>query len=444
MLSKEEQELAIGKLIELVRFPTVSASAPLDCSYDACAAWLVQQLSHIGLEAFILPESVPHKPIVVGVWKGSHGDHLPCVVLNSHYDVVPVILEHWNVPAFEGLVRDNRIYGRGTQDMKCVCAQYLVALEKLKKTGFVPKRTIVVTYVPDEEIGGIDGMNVLLNSPWFKQQRIGVALDEGLANTSDVFSVFYGERLPWWVHVSATGSTGHGSRFIEGNAVAQVIQVCNKALAYREAQRILLHGEDNEHVACSHAVAKKKELTLGDVTTINVTMLRAGVQAAGKDIINVIPPQAEAGFDIRISPHVDPKEIAGMLDSWCAEVNQVYAPHLTANQGVTWKFFYEPLKEHAVTQTDASNPWWGIFSSLIKEKFHVDVVPQVFPAATDSRFLRAMGVNAFGFSPMRNCPILLHEHNENIEEKVYLEGCEVYLKLIPALAMASQLAHELD
>jgi aminoacylase len=63
----------------------------------------------------------------------------------------------------------------------------------------------------------------------------------------------------------------------------------------------------------------------------------------------------------------------------------------------------------------------------------------VFPAATDSRFLRAIGVNALGFSPMRHSPILLHEHDEYIDESVFLEGCAVYIKLISALASQGEL-----
>jgi aminoacylase len=61
--------------------------------------------------------------------------------------------------------------------------------------------------------------------------------------------------------------------------------------------------------------------------------------------------------------------------------------------------------------------------------------PGVFPAATDSRFLRALGVKAFGFTPMRNCPILLHENDEYIPEDTYLEGVNVYVQVIKALSM---------
>ena len=69
--------------------------------------------------------------------------------------------------------------------------------------------------------------------------------------------------------------------------------------------------------------------------------------------------------------------------------------------------------------------------------------PEVFPASTDMRFVRAAKLPAFGFSPMRKTPILLHEHNEFIDEAVFLEGIEVFQTLITDLASASRLETEL-
>ena len=58
---------------------------------------------------------------------------------------------------------------------------------------------------------------------------------------------------------------------------------------------------------------------------------------------------------------------------------------------------------------------------------------QVFPAGTDSRFLRALKIPCFGFSPMRKCPILLHEHDEYVPRSVFLEGPKVYVKILARL-----------
>ena len=423
--SVEEEEASIVLLQELIRFPTVSASAGDDGSYNNCASFILNKLQAIGLEGFILPESLPTKPIVIGHWQGSQPE-LPCVLLNSHYDVVPVVEELWTVPTFSAHRENGKVYGRGTQDMKCVVAQYIAAIEKLIRIGFKPTRSVFLSFIPDEEIGGADGMGILVESSWFKGLQVELALDEGLASTDNTFSIFYGERLPWWVHIKATGNTGHGSRFIDGTAVEQVVGVVNKALQFRSDQLDILHGRGH-HAGCNHAVARKKAPTIGDVTSLNVTMLRAGVQAGGKDIINVVPPMAEAGFDVRISPHTPTAEIENQITEWCQEVTRS-TTGLGKGQGVTWEFFHTPLKEHSTTSCDTvENPWYGVISAVLQKEFDAEIVPQVFPAATDSRFLRHLGVKAFGFSPMRNIPIMLHEHDEFIDESVYLEGCRVFV-----------------
>lgn len=127
------------------------------------------------------------------------------------------------------VLENGRIYARGTQDMKSVGVQYVEAIARLKHEGFRPKRNVHLLFVPDEEIGGSDGMEKFLESEQYKaMQPIAFAFDEGLANPTDAFTVFYGERVPWWFYVKATGPTGHGSRFINDTATSKIINVCNK------------------------------------------------------------------------------------------------------------------------------------------------------------------------------------------------------------------------
>jgi aminoacylase len=304
-------------------------------------------------------------------------------------------------------------------------------VKKLLAGGFRPHRTIHLSFVPDEEIGGEDGMSVMLKSKWYESIDVAIALDEGLASEDDQYSVFYGERLPWWIKMSSKGNTGHASRFIEDTAISSIIQVVNNALSFREEQRQKLHnGAAHDH-ACSHSVARKT--TLGDVTSLNVTVLKAGVEAGGRDVLNVIPATAEAGFDIRISPNQPTEEVEALLNKWCAEVNKTKKE--TGDDGkVTWCHYNPALKSHSTTDCSDENPWWYLFRSTIYDKFNITLRPGVFPAATDSRFLRHLGVKAFGFSPMRNCPILLHENDEYIPESTFLEGIEVYCDVIAALS----------
>jgi aminoacylase len=295
-------------------------------------------------------------------------------------------------------------------------------------------------------------MAALLSSKLYKSlPGIAIALDEGLANTDNSYSVFYGERLPWWVEVKATGNTGHGSRFIEHTAVEQIIELSNRALAFREGQRVALHGssDDAKHSNCAHAVAAKKrrlrkeeeekkgagtgnKMSLGDVTSLNITTLQAGVRAGDSFVTNCVPPLASCSLDIRISPHVKPVEIKNMLDGWCRECSASEQDGHT----LSWEYIGgqgNDLQKHALTSTDTKvNPWYGVFGETL-ESMGVTYAPEVFPAATDSRFLRCLGIRALGFSPMRNSEIMLHENDEYLEECVFLEGVGVYVGLIEAL-----------
>lgn len=63
--------------------------------------------------------------------------------------------------------------------MKCVGMQYLEAIRRLKASGFQPVRTVYLSFVPDEEIGGHDGAKKFAESDVFKNMNVGIVLDEG-------------------------------------------------------------------------------------------------------------------------------------------------------------------------------------------------------------------------------------------------------------------------
>lgn len=60
--------------------------------------------------------------------------------------------------------------------------------------------------------------------------------------------------------------------------------------------------------------------------------------------------------------------------------------------------------------------------------------PAIFPGGTDSRYVREVGIPALGFSPIVNTPVLLHDHDEFLNEKVFLEGIKIYEELLQAVA----------
>ena len=222
-----------------------------------------------------------------------------------------------------------------------------------------------------------------------------------------------------WILVKAEGPTGHGSRFIPDTAVSKLIEVANKALEFRKVEEKKLGYSGG----CKHCNAKK----LGDVTTLNLTMLKAGVSGdEGKTYaLNVIPTCAEAGFDIRVPPEVPCKEISDMLDNW------------TKSEGLSWQYapwLGTPIAEHYLSSIDpVKSQWWKLISETFETDFGTKLEPEIFPAGTDSRFLRENGIPSYGFSPMAKSPVLLHEHNEYIAVDVFKKGIDVYETLLPKL-----------
>jgi aminoacylase len=120
-----------------------------------------------------------------------------------------------------------------------------------------------------------------------------------------------------------------------------------------------------------------------------------------------------------------------MLDRWCQECSKD-----DVNK-VEWSFINgqgNTNQGHATTSTDPDqNPWYATFSEAMST-MGLQFVPEVFPAATDSRFLRALGIRALGFSPMKNTSIMLHENDEFLPESEYLQGIQVYVGLLQTLA----------
>ena len=66
----------------------------------------------------------------------------------------------------------------------------------------------------------------------------------------------------------------------------------------------------------------------------------------------------------------------------------------------------------AITPVDQSNPWWGLLESAVRDAGGQLSKPEIFPASTDARFFRQLGLPAIGFSPIANTPSLLHGHDE--------------------------------
>ena len=100
--------------------------------------------------------------------------------------------------------------------------------------------------------------------------NVGFTLDEGLAGPDDEIPLYYGERNVFWVKITCPGNPGHGSRFLENTAGEKAHNVINRLLAYRMEEKARLE-------------ANSSFTLMGDVTSVNLTIMEGGVQ------VNLVP-----------------------------------------------------------------------------------------------------------------------------------------------------------
>ncbi|KAM1044118.1 hypothetical protein ACFX14_035213 [Malus domestica] len=381
--------------------------------YREAADFILSEAESLSLESQTL-EFVPGKHLVLLKWPGSEPS-LSSVLLNSHTDVVPAEHDKWVHPPFSANLDSNGdVYARGSQDMKCVGIQYLEAIRRLKASGFKPKRSVYLSFVPDEEIGGHDGAEKLAESDVFKGLNVGIVLDEGLASPTETYRAFYAERCPMWLVIKATGAPGHGAKLYDNTAMENLLKSIESVRRFRAAQFDLVKA------------GLKAE---GEVISVNMVFLKAGTPTPTGFVMNMQPSEAEAGFDIRVPPIADQESLE-------KRIAEEWAP---TSRNMTFRFkqkvsVLDKSGKPILTATDSSNPWWALLEDAVKKANGKLGKPEIFPASTDARYFRNLGLPAIGFSPMANTPILLHDHNEFLNKDEYLKGIEIYESIIKAYA----------
>jgi len=157
---------------------------------EAVAAWL----EDAGLEVEVT-EPAPGRPNVVGRARGSGGGRT--LLLNAHMDTVGIAgVER----PFEAVVRDGRLHGRGSGDMKGSLAAIMLAGAEAAGMGL--RGDVVVTAVADEEVGSI-GTEAIVASLTADAAIVAEPTDERIVVAHKGFVVF---------EVEAHGRAAHGSR----------------------------------------------------------------------------------------------------------------------------------------------------------------------------------------------------------------------------------------
>ena len=206
--AKRDELVALTQ--ELVRIPTVN---PPGDAYEVCARVLGERLRKRGFAIeYLRADGAPgdkdsHPRInVVARYQGSisGGEN---VHFNGHIDVVEPG-PGWTHDPFAAEVVGDRIYGRGTSDMKGGIAASVIAVEATLEAGIAFPGAIEISGTVDEESGGYAGVGYLASLGYFSAPRVQhVIIPEPLG----VDRICLGHRGVWWAEVETHGRIAHGS-----------------------------------------------------------------------------------------------------------------------------------------------------------------------------------------------------------------------------------------
>ncbi|NBI67922.1 M20 family peptidase [Pseudoflavonifractor sp. 60] len=274
-----KQEI-IDCLVELLQTPSMTGEE-VPVSKVFCK-WI----ERAGLEPQIHGISEEH-PNVLAEWFGSQPGKR--FIFNGHMDTFPPTEGDPGIYGpFSGKVTDTHIYGRGAADMKGGDAAALMAVTILKRMGFDPKGSILLSYMCDEEIGGRYGVK------WLVKQEL-LNGDFGICMEPTRGHILVGHSGIYRAWITYTASAESSSReHTSKNALEKSVIAINALHAHRDVVR----GRKDPHYDCA---------------SLSVTTLHAG------NATNVHAAQSKFSIDYRLVPgqtHEQVEaEIRGLLDA---------------------------------------------------------------------------------------------------------------------------------
>ena len=398
------------------------------------ARWLGAILEEAGIEVEYVGIQ-PEREAVFGWLRGSGEKR--AMMLCNHTDVVPVEEAYWTKPAFEGLIEDGRVYGRGAVDMKGCGIMHLMTMLLLKRqidAGEISlTRDLVFAGVPDEEAGSVWGMQWLCeNRPdlvdvEFELSEGGSGATQIMGKEASIFGVATNEKDICWLKLTSVGTPGHGSRPHYDNSAVHLVNALSKLAAWERPvqvtpetrvwlDRLIAEG----HIPPVEDDAALEELVKDHpgthamfINTLNLTMINSGIKA------NVIPAKSEATIDCRLVPGQDREE-------WRQQVIGVIDDDRIAVEFSDWG-------QDQPVAVDWDTELYRTIETVVTEVVEdATVVPTTCVGGTDNRFLRQQGIPAYGFIPVLLSP----------EEAAGFHGNDEFLT-VENLNMGVELTYEI-
>ncbi|MCX7966006.1 MAG: M20/M25/M40 family metallo-hydrolase [Syntrophorhabdaceae bacterium] len=364
------------------------------------------------------------------------------IILLSHVDVVPAKIDEWDIHPFSGEIRDGFIYGRGAIDMKSQTISQLLAFIDLYKKGIVPERDIIFLATCDEEVGGKNGVEYMLNEVKDLQEASFVLSEGGALIEEDGLihaQIAVAEKKVSQFMIKAYGQGGHGSIPTKNSANEKVIKASYAILSYKWPIKVtgvvnsylngILKDKVIEGVRFNTLKEGLKNKKIKEAleanplfnallrNTVTPTILKSGEK------INVIPSEATVYFDARLLPREDKESFFSKIKKLCGEdVEIIRIDNSSADPKPS------PYNTEYFT---------GIKNIIRRAKGDIPVLPCLLTGASDLRYFRNLNIPAYGFFPAvfsKDEIMRMHGKNERISIENYLNAIEITKEIVRFLA----------
>ncbi len=447
VLEQEEtfdQNVTVERLQQLIRFKTVSyrdKSLEDDEEFQKLLAALPSLYPNVFKTCEY--QELPDRAVLFR-WKGAtDGDP---AVLMAHYDVVPVEEEGWDKPAFEGIIEDGVLWGRGSLDTKVTFNGILSAAEHLIAEGFVPQSDIYFAFSGGEEIYGKGAENIV---DWFQEKGLNpsMVVDEGGAVVENVFPgvkapcglIGIAEKGMMDVRYTAESSGGHASAPKPNSPLVRLSKVCAKLDQNLFQYHITKPVEELFDTLGRHSnfafkivfsnlwlfkglidrlLCKKSG---GEINALLRTTV-AFTQSEGSRASNVIPPKASMVSNIRLNPE-------DTVDSALEFLREK-----TKGEGVSVELIYG-MNPSRISRTDCE-AYEKVASAVASTWKGCIVSPYLMVQCSDSRHWGRLSDKVYRFSAMDLTAeerATIHGHNERIRLACANRAVEFYLRLMRQL-----------
>ena len=333
---EKNKDRFLSELIDLLRIPSISAKSEHQTDMNVCAEAVRQRLQEAGAENVMIYATGGY-PVVYG--EKIIDPSKPTVLVYGHYDVQPPDpLDLWNSGPFDPVIKDGKIFARGSADDKGQFYMHVKALEMLIQTNSL-NNNIKFLIEGEEEVGSPNlGKFVADHKDLLKADVILISDTSMLS--MDNPSIDIGVRGLAYIQVEVTGANRDLHSGVYGGAVANPITILSKMIAscHDENDHVTIPGFYDDVVESSAEERKlmgeapfdeqayKNDLGIAELwgekgystnerTGIRPTLELNGIWGGytGEGSKTVLPSKAYAKISARLVPNQSSKKITGIL-----------------------------------------------------------------------------------------------------------------------------------